>query len=92
VLEKGKIALQSDPGRDVETTLWSSAGPIGSMAARRRIVDPYGDGDRRTDAGRRTPISRERWRSRSTVSPTSASACVQPNDLIIDDRQLAARS
>ena len=61
------------------------------MPAGRRIVDPHRDGDRRADAGGRTPLLRATcWRRRSTVSPTICEAHVGPDDLAIDDCGLAA--
>ena len=60
-LEKGKIAYNLDPGAMSKPRCGNSAGPNRfDVPARRRIVDPHGDGDRRTDAGGRTPVLRER--------------------------------
>ena len=57
-LEKGKVAFNLDPGArcrnhaaGVRPGLYRRDVPAG-----RRLVDPHGDGDRRTDAGSRTPI------------------------------------
>jgi AcrR family transcriptional regulator len=60
-LEKGKIAYNLDPDAMSKPRCGNSASlHRNDVPARRRIVDPHGDGDRRTDAGGRTPVLRER--------------------------------
>ncbi len=57
-LEKSRIAFNLDPARDVEATLRRVRAELyrWDVPAGRRLVDPYGHGHRRTDAGRRTPL------------------------------------
>jgi AcrR family transcriptional regulator len=92
VLEKGKIAYNLDPGRDVETTLREfGRAYIGSMCrpgGGSSIRTVMAIAERMPDVGRRfyeNVLAKSIDRLAEFLQ-----AHVQPNDLVIDDCQLAA--
>ena len=74
--QKAKIAFDLIPGAMSKPRCGSSAGPNPvDVPARRRIGDPYRDGDCRTDAGGRPPLLWNVLGNRSTASPTIFRRC-----------------